>query len=569
MIKKIIIPLLSLLLSLAYSSTLFAAFLPPVQSKNAMVATGQALATQAGIDILKQGGNAIDAAVAVGYALTVTHPCCGGIGGGGFMTIHLANGNNVFLDFRETAPAAISSKLYLDKNGQVDPKLTRVSALSVGVPGTVLGLNTALKHYGRLSLQQVMAPAIKLAKEGFTLTADDAHSFRNTADRFAKHPNVAKIFLKKGNPYQAGDKLVQSQLAKTLTDISQQGRGVFYKGWIAKEIVKDNKAKGGVLSLDDFSHYQLEQYKPISCQFHGYQIITAPPPGSGTSVCQILKTISAYPLVTGGFHAASSIHQNVEAMRYAFFDRNNKLGDPSFVNNPVATLLSKQHIESIRRQIKPNQAGNSNKLFPQSAQEKPQTTHYSIIDKQGNAVSLTYTLNGHYGNDDIAGNTGFFLNNELDDFTIKLGTANMTQLMQGKNNLIAPGKRPLSSMSPTIVLKNKRPILIVGAAGGSTIVTSIVQTIENVLVYDMDINTAVNMPRYHMQWLPDKIFYERYALSPDTLKKLQAMGYSLQEGAVYGPPTWGQVAAIYRDPTSGLLTGATDNRRPGGAVMGY
>jgi gamma-glutamyltranspeptidase/glutathione hydrolase len=549
-----------------FSSNVEAAFLPPASVTQDMVSSAQKLATGVGVGILKQGGNAIDAAVAVGYALAVVQPCCGNLGGGGFMLIHRANGKNVFVDFREKAPAAISAHYFFDKNNKL-----KANALSgympVGVPGTVMGLNAALAKYGTMPLKTVIAPAIALAKHGFVLRKDDLLSLNKKYNKLAKHKNVAAIFLNHGKPYQANERLKQTQLAKTLTLIRDQGDRQFYHGIIAKKIVAASKAHHGVLSLADFSNYTVKITKPITCQYRGNTVITVPPPGSGVVVCEILNIVSGYPL---SFHSAEATHYNVEAMRYAYADRNQYLGDPEFVKNPLQKLLSMSYAKKIRSSIKPFQAGNSKHMGLQfnNTREKPQTTHYNVTDNHGNAVSVTTTLNGYFGSGVIAGNTGFFLNNELNDFALRAGVPNMFKLVQGKANLIAPNKRPLSSMSPMIVMKGHQPYIILGAAGGSTIITQVVEAIENAVDFGMDINAAVNAPRYHMQWLPDVIYMEPFAFSKDTRDILQSMGYTLQLGSPYHTKVWGQTAAILIDPNTGVMYGATDNRHPGGEAGG-
>ena len=549
-----------------FSSTIQAVYLPPVSAKGGMVVTAQRIASQVGADILQQGGNAIDAAVAVGYSLAVVHPCCGNLGGGGFMVIHLANGKNVFINFRETAPAAISGKDFFDVAGKLTSKATE-GYLAVGVPGTVMGLNTALKKYGTMPLKKVMAPAIRLAKRGYLLTKADVAILNTSTQSFKKQPNMAAIFLSHGKPYHPGQLLKQPELAKTLTLISEKGTQVFYHGKIAKTIVAASQQHGGVLSLQDFANYSVVVSKPLFCSYRGYDLVTAPPPGSGVTVCEILNIVSTYPLDFYGFHSPEAVHYDVEAMRYAFADRNQYLGDPAFVDNPTQKLLSLAYAEKIRSQIKPKQAGNSQTIGMRVI-EKPNTTHLDVIDAKGNAVSMTYTLNGFFGAKVIAGDTGFFLNNELDDFALKEGVANQFKLVQGKANLIAPNKRPLSSMSPTIVMKNNKLYMLLGAAGGSTIITTIVETFQNVVDFKRPINDAVNLPRYHMQWLPDKIYREPFAFSKYTRKTLRSMGYVLQLGSPYGTKTWGQMAAIFIDPKTGLFYGENDNGYPAGAAIG-
>ncbi len=546
-----------------------AAFLPPVASDLAMVSSAQYLATEVGVDILREGGNAIDAAVAVGYALAVVHPCCGNLGGGGFMLIHLTTGKNIFINFREKAPQAITSKDFFDKRGHPTTS-SWTGYLSVGVPGTVMGLNTALKEYGTMTLKQVMAPAIHLAKQGFILNRADVKLLHENTNEFEKNPTVAAIFLKNGKPYEMGDRLIQPQLAWTLSLISRKGSTAFYEGPIAKAIVQASEENHGVLSLWDFSHYSVKIMDPIECHYRGYQVITSPPPASGVTVCEILNIVGGYPLESEGFHSAQSVHDNVEAMRYAFADRNQFLGDPDFVKTPINKLLSLDHAKKIRAQISPNKAGNSAKIgiLKGESNEKQNTTAYQVIDNKGNAVSVTYTINGYFGSNQIAPGTGFFLNNELDDFTLRVGLPNFFKLVQGEANFIQANKRPMSSMSPTMLMKNNTPYILLGAAGGSTIITSIVQTIENVIDYGMDINAAVNQPRYHMQWMPDEIFIEPFAFSADTLNKLQQMGYQTHLGGPYDTLLWGQEAAILEDRGDKLYYGAADNRHANGLAEG-
>jgi gamma-glutamyltranspeptidase / glutathione hydrolase len=545
-----------------------AAYLPPAASLKAAVVSAHYLASQVGLDILKEGGNAVDAAVAVGYALAVVHPCCGNIGGGGFMLIHLKDGKNVVIDFRETAPAAINSRLFLNAQGQVDTKLSQESYLAVGVPGTVMGLNTALQKYGTMPLSKVMAPAIQLAHQGFILRTDDLAILNSDVNAFRQQPNVAKIFLNQGQPFRNGERLIQPELAKTLKLISRQGSAVFYQGEIAKKIVTASQKNQGALSMNDFANYSAKIREPLVCQYRGFKIVTPPPPSSGVTICEILNILSHYPLSDLGFHSAASVHYNVEAMRYGFADRNQELGDPDFVNNPVEKLLSADYAQQIAEKIQPNQAGNS-LLLEKKDSEAPNTTHYSVIDQWGNAVGVTYTLNGYFGTGLIAGDTGFFLNNDMDDFTILVGSKNMFGLHQGQTNLIAGKKRPLSSMSPTMVFKDNQLYMSLGAAGGPTIITSILQSIENVIDFKMNINAAINEPRYHFQWLPNVVYLEPVALSPDTLAKLKTMNYLFQAGSPFNTEYWGQELGILKDLQTGTLYSATDNRHAGGMSVGY
>ncbi len=545
-------------------------FLPPTPVGQAGVVSAQILATQAGVEILKSGGNAVDAAVAVGYALAVVHPCCGNIGGGGFMLIHLKDGKNLVIDFRGTAPAAINSKLFLNAKGQLDPQLSQKSYLSVAVPGTVMGLNTALKKYGTQPLSKVMAPAIRLAEKGFILNDNDLRILNTKTNDFKKQGNVAGIFLKNNRPFESGDRLVQPQLAKTLREISQGGSAAFYRGNIATKIVDASRAHHGILTESDFAEYQVKEREPLTCYYRNYKIVTAPPPSSGVTVCEILSILNHFPLGQWGFHSAASVHYNVEAMRYAFADRNQLLGDPDFITNPVNRLLSAEYSQQIAKKILPDRAGDSNALEKDFNSEGAHTTHYNVADQWGNVVAVTYTINAFFGSGLIAGDTGFFLNNDIDDFAILAGGKNMFGLKQGQANLIAPRKRPLSSMSPTMVFKNHQFYMALGAAGGPTIITTIVESIENVFDYGMDINAAINEPRYHFQWFPDLIYLEPYTLSADTLQKLKTFGYQFKQGSLFNTSHWGQELIIQKDPETSIIYGATDNRYGNSSItLGY
>ena len=564
-----------------------AASLPPVEASQGMVVSAQAIASQVGLDILKQGGNAVDAAVATGYALAVTHPCCGNIGGGGFMLIHLASGKDTVIDFRETAPLAATPAMYLDHAGNVIPDASTDGYKAVGVPGTVAGLDMALTRYGTMTRQQVMAPAIALAAQGFVLAAPDAQILAGDADSFASQPNVAAIFLNQGKPWAAGDRFVQTRLAATLQQISAGGPDAFYNGPIAAALVAASQANGGILSLDDFRNYQAIEREPLRCRYRGYDIAAIPPPSSGgVTVCEILGILEGYPLGTLGFHSAASLHLMVEAMRHAFVDRNSTLADPGFVKSPISRLLSADYIARIRAAIDPAKATPSASLTTNTPphEEGSETTHYSVIDGKGNAVGVTFTINNYFGAKVIAGDTGFFLNDEMDDFTAKPGAPNGFGLVQGEANMIEPRKRPLSSMSPALVSKDGKPYLLLGSPGGSRIISAIVETIVNVVDYGMDIQAAVDAPRFHHQWLPDTIYLEPYALSADTQAKLKEAGYSFKiqrpwgavEAIVIGLPAAQTAPAAGIDDSTrpaplvpGHYYGANDSRRPGGAAIGY
>ena len=538
----------------------------PVTARHAMVVSAQHLATLAGVEILRQGGNAIDAAVAVGYAEAVVHPCCGNIGGGGFMTLHLANGRSLFLNFREKAPLKATPTMFQDAEGKVVPNRSTDSYLGVGVPGTVMGLDTALAKYGTMSLQQVMAPAIELARAGYVLQQGDVNILNDSVEDFARHPNVAAIFLNRGKPYVAGQRLIQKQLARTLEQIAEGGSDAFYKGPIARAVVEASQANGGILSMQDFAAYTAQWETPIHCSYRGYTILSAPPPSSGgTTLCEILQIIGPYPLAKWGYGSVNTVHYLAEAERRAFADRNTYLGDPAFVHNPVDQLLSAAHAKELRSTILPDTATPSSAIRGDlGAVEGNHTTHYSVADRYGNAVAVTYTVNFLFGIRQIAGNTGFFLNDEMDDFTSKPGVANAAGLVQGKVNQVEPGKRPLSSMTPTIVMRDGKPFLLTGSPGDATIISTTLQSILNVVDYGMNIQQAVNAPRMHQQWYPQKVWIEDGMLSSGSREKLEQMGYRFR--TIHG---MGADEAILIDPKTGAFEGANDRRRPAGLAAGY
>ena len=569
------------------ASDAHAATPPPIAASNGMVVAEQRLAAEIGVAILKDGGNAIDAAVAVGYALAVVHPCCGNLGGGGFMTIHRADGSDTFLNFREKAPLAASQTMYLDADGKFVPGRSTRGYLAVGVPGSPLGLDTALSRYGTMSRRQVMAPAIRLAGEGFVLSQGDIDILDTGTKSFAEEPNVAAIFLKNGMHYRVGDRLVQPQLAATLETLAKDGPNALYRGPIGAAIVAASQAQGGILAKADFARYTVEESAPVRCSYRGITIISAPPPSSGgTTICEIFNILQAYPMSDLGFHSARGIHLMVEAMRHAYVDRNTYLGDPAFVTNPIEWLLSERHAAAIRATIDDLRATPSSAVGAgKPPHEGGNTTHYSVVDKQGNAVAVTYTINSYFGAKVIAGDTGFFLNDEMDDFTAKPGVPNMFGLVQGAANAIAPGKRPLSSMSPTIALRDGRLFMIVGSPGGARIITITLEAIANVVDHRMNIAEAVDAPRIHHQWLPDVLYAEPLALSPDTARLLGEMGYKVTqqtawgaaEAILIGPPSATNAAAAPSGDDSvhgsgieqGVLYGANDARRPAGAAIGY
>jgi gamma-glutamyltranspeptidase/glutathione hydrolase len=539
-----------------------------------MVVTAQHLASQVGVDVLKHGGNAVDAAVAVGYALAVVYPAAGNLGGGGFMTVQLADGRKTFLDFREKAPLAATANMYQGKDGNVIEGLSTNGQLAVGVPGSVAGMEYAREKYGTLKRADLIAPSIQLAEKGFALEQGDIDMLWTSTADFKKDPVSGAIFLNKGQPFQVGQKLVQKDLGKTLRAISRNGTDGFYKGWVGHAIVASSQAGKGIITQADLDQYKTRELAPVECDYRGYRVVSAPPPSSGgVIICEMLNILEGYPLKDLGFRSAQSVHYQIEAMRHAYVDRNSYLGDPDFVHNPLDRLLDKGYAETIRAAIDPKKAGVSKDLMPGMAlQEGSNTTHYSIIDRWGNAVSVTYTLNDWFGAKVTAAGTGVLLNNEMDDFTSKVGVPNMYGLVQGEANAIAPGKRPLSSMSPTIVSKDGKPVFVVGTPGGSRIITAVLHTILNVVDYGMNVQEAVDAPRFHQQWLPDVTNVERFALSPDTQKILTDMGHNLGvpqpanhlAAIIVGAPAMGG-----KPVGNNRFYGANDPRRNTGLAAGY
>ena len=567
------------LVSLALvGSSVQAAAPAPVAAQHGMVVSAHRLASKAGVDVLKSGGNAIDAAVAVAYALAVTFPEAGNIGGGGFMTIRLASGQTRFIDFRETAPAAATATMFQDAAGNVVPLRSTRGYLAAGIPGTVAGLELARTRYGTRARAPLMAAAIALAGKGFVLDQGDADFLAEGAEDFAKDPASAAIFLNHGKPWQAGQRWVQADLGRSLQAIAIGGNTAFYNGPIAAKIAAASAAHGGIMTTADFRGYKAVERKPVECDYRGYHIISAPPPSSGGIViCETLGILSGYPMGQLGFHSAQSVHYTAEALRRAFHDRNMNLGDPDFVRADVSRFTSAAYADQQRATISPDRATPSSSLpGPGAGKEGQSTTHFSIVDAAGNAVSLTYTINDWFGARVTAPGTGILLNNEMDDFSAKPGFPNMYGLVEGSNNAIAPGKRPLSSMSPTIVTRNGQLTMVLGTPGGSHIPTGVLQVLVNLIDYDMTLTEAIDAPRIHAQWLPDVIYYEKDALSADTMAVLTAKGHKL-EAMSY----WNQIAAILvggpalnTKPNAATgnkarLFGAIDPRLPVGNALGY
>ena len=558
----------------ALASLARAASQAPVAAEHGMVVSAQHLATRVGVEVLQAGGNAVDAAVAVGYALAVVYPAAGNLGGGGFMTLVLADGRETFLDFREKAPLAATADMFLDVRGDVVKGASTTGHLAVGVPGTVSGLEYALAKYGTWKRAAVMAPAIRLAEQGFVLDQGDIDMFDTATADFRRDAASAAIFLNRGAAFRPGETIVQHDLARTLERISAQGAAGFYQGPVGAAIVASSRAGHGILTQADLDQYATRELKPVECDYRGYRIVSAPPPSSGgVVICEILDILEGYPLKEAGFRSADAVHVQIEAMRHAYVDRNSYLGDPDFVVNPVDHLLDKRYAARIRQAIDPARAGVSSELKPGIApHEGSNTTHYSIADAAGNAVSVTYTLNDWFGAKVTAATTGVLLNDEMDDFTVKLGVPNMFGLVQGQQNAIAPGKRPLSSMSPTVVTKDGKVAMVVGTPGGSRIITAVLHTLINMIDYGMNVQEAVDAPRFHQQWLPDLTNLEPFALSPDTRRILEGKGQK------FGPPQpANHIAAILVGaPTLGgkpvgrnRFYGANDPRRNSGLALGF
>ena len=560
--------------SFVAGSAAHAASATPVAAEKGMVVSAQHLATKVGVDILKRGGSAIDAAVAVGYALAVVYPAAGNLGGGGFMTIRFADGRKTFLDFREKAPHAARRDMYLDKDGNVIKGLSTVGWLAVGVPGTVSGLEYARKKYGTMNRAALIEPAIELAEDGFILEQGDVDMLGSATEDFKRFPATGDIFLNKGRPFAAGERLVQRDLAATLRSIRKHGVDGFYRGRTGAAIVRASRAGGGIIDQEDLDGYKTRELAPVECDYRSYHVISAPPPSSGgIAICEMLNILEGYPLRELGWGSAQALHYEIEAMRQAFVDRNSHLGDPDFASIPIRDLLDKSYAAKIRDAIKPDKAEVSSDLGRRvEPHEGSNTTHFSIIDHAGNAVSMTYTLNDWFGARVVASGTGVLLNDEMDDFAPNPGVANIDGVVQRDANAIAPGKTPRSSMTPTIITRDGKPVLILGTPGGARIITAVLQTILNVVDFQMNIQEAVDAPRIHHQWLPDVTNTERYALSPDTRKVLESMGHRFDESQpanhlaaiIVGAPSLGGTA-VGRN----RFYGANDPRRGTGLALGY
>jgi gamma-glutamyltranspeptidase/glutathione hydrolase len=541
-------------------------FLPTV-ARYGMVASPERLGAVIGVDILKAGGNAVDAAVAVGFALAVTYPRAGNLGGGGFMLIHLAEGDRqTLLDYREQAPAAAHRNLFLDENGEADRNREYFSHQSAGVPGTVAGLLHALRHYGTLPLAQVLRPAIELAEQGFEVSYALNFEIGNRAQRLGQNPEARRLFLTEAGEAPAiGDTLVQRDLGWTLRQILARGRDGFYRGAVAERIAAEMEAGNGLITTADLAAYQVVERSPVRGRYGDYEIVSTPPPSSGgVHIIQMLNILEGYDLAAMGHNSAAYLHHLAEAMKLAYADRSRYLGDPDFTAVPTAQLIDKAYAARLREGIDPAKATPSEKILPgqRLPEEGRDTTHFTVADSAGNVVSNTYTLNFSFGSHIAVPGTGFLLNNEMADFASRPGKSNAYGLVEGEANAIEAGKRPLSSMSPTMVFRDGQPWLATGSPGGSVIITTVMQTVLNAMTFDMNIAAAAAAARVHHQWKPDRLTVEK-GVSPDTVELLRGMGHEV----IFGKRSLGRTQSIMLD--GGWMYGATDTRRAGGWIAGY
>src|SRR5215510_10009661 len=573
--KSLIFKLVAFWLTLAQMA--FAGGLRPVHEKHAVVVSVHEEASKEGVAMMRRGGNAVDAAVATGFALEVVHPAAGNIGGGGFMLVRMANGETHFLDYREKAPKAATRNMYLDEKGEVIPNASLVGYKAVGVPGSVAGLVYAQKHWGKLPLRVVMEPAIRLARDGVRLTYEEAQSLHEK--HLADFPESRRIFQRNGRYYEPGEIFRQPELARTLQRIAANPND-FYKGAMAQELAADMKRHGGLITAEDMAEYEVKERQPVRGSYRGFEIISAPPPSSGgVTLLETLNILEGYRLGPLGNRSADAIHLTAEAFRRAFYDRAEFLGDPDFSRLPIPQLIDKKYAAAWRTSLDMMRSSISKELRrpsgfgdldrqaashgPYVGPEKENTTHYSVVDPHGNAVAVTTTLNDGFGARVVAGKLGFLLNDEMDDFTSKPGVPNAYGLIQGEANSIGPGKRPLSAMAPTIVTQNGKLFLVLGSPGGPRIISTVANILMGVVDYGLDIQAAVNAPRFHHQWEPDEIYVERVGFSPDTIKLLEARGHK-----VHVEGYWSDGECIEVDPKTGELLGAPDGRG-GGKAAGY
>ncbi|MDI6766015.1 MAG: gamma-glutamyltransferase [Bacteroidota bacterium] len=538
----------------------------PNRAKHGMVVSAHHLASEVGVEIMKNGGNAVDAAVAVGFALAVVFPEAGNIGGGGFMLIRKNDGEAVCIDFREKAPKSAWRDMYLDGTGNISKNAVR-GHLSVGVPGTVAGLLKALDEFGTMRLKDIIQPAIDLAKNGFVVDHNLSENLKDYEKDLREYESTVETFFNNGQLYIEGDTLRQPQLARTLERIQKHGANDFYQGETAQLIIEEVKKGGGLITEEDLENYQAVIRKPLTGTYRDYEIISIPPPSSGgLCLLELLNILEIYDLGLLGYRSSRSVHIMVEAMKQVYADRAEFMGDPEFISIPIETLISKEYANERRKEIdtsraKPSSFVTSGKKL---VNEPQHTTHYSVVDSFGNCVSVTYTLNDLFGSQVVVDGAGFFLNNEMDDFSSKPGVPNSYGLIGSYANSIEGGKRPLSSMTPTIVLKDGKPIMILGARGGSRIITAVLQIVINVIDYGMNIRDAVNFPRFHHQWLPDELIYEKYSLPDDVLQNLRTKGHTVKEVK----SKIGALEVIFIDQNTGWIYGAPDQRE-GGTAVGF
>lgn len=562
--------LLWCLLALAPQLLFAGASSPPVKARHGMVVSSERHASEVGVQVLRSGGNAVDAAIATGFALAVTHPSAGNIGGGGFMIVYTATGEITAFNFREKAPAAAHAKMYLDENGVYSDPINHDGYLSIGVPGTVAGFFLAHQKLGSKPMRELLAPAIKLAEQGFPVSWGLHEDFSDLAEEFSRYPASAQAFLKNGKEvYQPGEIWKQPDLAKTLRRIQTNGRDGFYKGETARLLAAAMRKHGGLITEEDLANYQAQERQPIHGTYRGYDIYSMSPPSSGgTAVVEMLNILEGFDLRAAGFASAQHVHLLTEAMRRAFADRARYLGDPDFnPDMPIAKLTSKEYAALLRKSISLNQASPSDPVTFNDAYESTETTHYSVVDAAGNAVVVTYTLEYGYGSRIVAEGTGFLLNNEMGDFNPQPGRTDSTGLIGTPPNIVAPGKRMLSSMTPTIVAKDGKPFLLIGSPGGRTIINTVLQVIVNVIDFDMDISEAIAAPRIHHQWLPNRLRVEEFGISKDTERLLQMFGHRVSISR--SSRSQGSAMGIIIDPKTGLRLGAADPRASDGAAVGY
>jgi gamma-glutamyltranspeptidase/glutathione hydrolase len=557
---------LSVLLS-AFLQLAMPAAKHPVRAKHGMVVSADELASRVGVEILKKGGNAVDAAVAVGFALAVTFPGAGNIGGGGYMVIRMDDGTTATIDYREKAPAKAARDMFLDENGHFVPERSQEGYLSSGVPGSVAGLLHALAKYGTMDRKTVLQPAIDLARKGFRVNAELAEDLRADLKILSHYPSSMKSFTKDGTPYEEGDLLVQKDLAETLRRIQRSGRDGFYKGKTADLIVAEMRRGGGLITAEDLQSYQPIERPPIYGTYRGYKIVSMGPSSAG-GIClvEMLNLLEPFNLAASGFASSRTVSYMAEAMKLAYADRSKYLGDSDFFPVPISRLISKEYAAERGKLLDTTKATPSTMIAPGviPLKEGTHTTHYSVVDRSGNAVSVTTTINSWFGNKIVVEGAGFFLNNEMDDFSAKPGAPNIYGLVGGEANSIQPGKRMLSSMTPTIVLKDDKPFLVIGSPGGSTIITTVLEVILNVIDHRMNIAEAIDAPRVHHQWLPDTLYYEKYGLAKDVIENLEKRGYHVRQRR----GTQGVAEGIIIDRKDGILFGSSDSREYGGAV-GY